>query len=239
MQNRNNKALCLDAEWNGRAKCSTCAVRSAVLCADLPEELLERFLYPVSNCHFQSRSQLYEHGKSGEYLYTIRSGMVKLEQSMPNGTMRIVRLLHAGDVVGLEALVGNSYHHTAVAMGEVDVCRISTRTLRDMDKNIPQLHDQLMQRWQNSLDEADDFIVRLSTGSSTARLARLLLKFSALSGDGGFIIPGREDIGAMLGVTTETASRMMAEFKRQGWVHESNGQSTYCDCIQLGQLAMD
>ncbi len=238
MENNKSKALCLDAEWVGHPKCKTCAVRSSVLFADLPDEVLDHLLQPVDNFHFHPRAHLYNQDDAGSHLFTIRSGIVKLEQSMPNGALRVVRLLHAGDVAGLEALLGNNYHHTAVALGEVDACRIATQVIQDLDVHSPQLHAQLMLRWQTSLDEADDFIVQLSTGSATARLARLLLKLSMVA-DEPFIAPSREDIGAMLGVSTETASRLMAEFKRQGWVREANGQFVSCECGRLAQLATD
>lgn len=239
MQNNKNRSLCLDAEWVGHPKCKTCALRSSDLFADLPDEALDHLLQPVDNYHFHPRAHLYGQGDAGSYLFTIRSGMVKLEQSMPNGALRVVRLLHPGDVVGLEALVGNSYHHTAVALNEVDACRISTQVINDLDAHSPRLHAQLMLRWQKSLDEADDFIVQLSTGSATARLARLLLKLSMVGANEHFVSPSREDIGAMLGVTTETASRLMAKFKRQGWVREANGRFVSCECGRLAQLAMD
>ena len=238
MKNNGSKALCLDAEWVGHPKCKTCAVRGSVLFADLPDEVLDHLLQPVDNFHFHPRAHLYDQDDAGGHLFTIRSGLVKLEQSMPNGTLRVVRLLHAGDVAGLEALLGNNYHHTAVALGDVDACRIATQVIQDLDMHSPQLHAQLVQRWQTSLNEADDFIVQLSTGSATARLARLLLKLSMVANE-PFIAPSREDIGAMLGVTTETASRLMAEFKRQGWVREANGQFVSCECGRLAQLATD
>ncbi len=239
MNKKNAKAACLDVEWIGHPKCSACAVRNAVLFSDIPDETLNHFLLAVDNYHFRPRAHLYEKGNTGGNLFTIRSGIVKLEQSMPNGALRVVRLLHAGDVVGLEALVGNHYHHSAVALNEVDACRIPMQVIRDLDKHSPKLHMQLMLRWQKSLDEADDFILQLSTGSATARLARLLLKLSASTGHEPFVAPSREDIGAMLGVTTETASRVMAEFKRQGWLREAHGQCVSCDCDQMTQLAMD
>jgi hypothetical protein len=52
-------------------------------------------------------------------------------------------------------------------------------------------------------------------GSSKKRMANLLIYLSDHSNDEGyFYLPSREDIGALLAVTTETASRIVAEFKR-------------------------
>ncbi|MFA5171447.1 MAG: Crp/Fnr family transcriptional regulator [Sulfuriferula sp.] len=239
MKKKNIKAACLDVEWIGHPQCNTCAVRNSLLFSDIPDEILNPFLISVDNYHFHPRAHLYEKGNAGSDLFSIRSGIVKLEQSMPNGALRVVRLLHVGDVVGLEALTGEHYHHSAVALNEVDACRIPMQVIRDLNKHSPKLHMQLMLRLQKSLDEADDFILQLSTGGATARLARLLLKLSASADHEPFLAPSREDIGAMLGVTTETASRVMAEFKRQGWLREVHGQCVSCDCSQLARLAMD
>jgi DNA-binding transcriptional regulator YhcF (GntR family) len=49
-------------------------------------------------------------------------------------------------------------------------------------------------------------------------MARLLITLGC-TGDHPETMPSREDMGALLGITTETASRIMAEFKRRGLVH--------------------
>jgi CRP-like cAMP-binding protein len=239
MKNKTNKAVCLDIEWIGHPKCNTCAVRNSVLFSDIADETLNGFLLSIDNFHLQPYVRLYDIGDAGRDIFIIRSGIVKLEQTMPNGAMRVVRLLHTGNVLGMETLVGDSYHHSAVALNEVDVCRIPVQVIHDLEKQSPKLHIQLMQHWQKTLNEADEFILQLSTGRSAARLARLLLKLSNFTGNEPFVAPSREDIGAMLSITTETASRAMAEFKRQGWIREVHGQLIKCDCNQMAQLTMD
>jgi CRP-like cAMP-binding protein len=48
---------------------------------------------------------------------------------------------------------------------------------------------------------------------------------------------GREDLGAMLGITTETASRTIAEFKRQGLLSDLGGGRYRVDTEKLAALA--
>jgi CRP-like cAMP-binding protein len=43
-------------------------------------------------------------------------------------------------------------------------------------------------------------------------------------------------MGAMLGITTETASRIIAEFKRQGLMKEAGSGQFICDVGALEQL---
>jgi CRP-like cAMP-binding protein len=46
-------------------------------------------------------------------LLTIRSGLVKLTQLLPDGAQRIVQLLGKSDILGLEAMLVDTYQHTA------------------------------------------------------------------------------------------------------------------------------
>lgn len=82
----------------------------------------------------------------------------------------------------------------------------------------PRLHDALMQRWQSAINGADEWITLLSTGKTKNRVAQLLLMLKENSQDDSFFLPTREDMGAMLGITTESASKAIAEFRRKGWL---------------------
>jgi hypothetical protein len=48
----------------------------------------------------------------------------------------------------------------------------------------------------------------------------------------------REDLGAILGPTTETASRAMAELKRQGLVDELSPNRFACDIAELRKIVL-
>ena len=81
-----------------------------------------------------------------------------------------------------------------------------------------------MSRWQRALSEADAWLTELSTGSARQRVARLLLRLVRDRESSECDLFSREDMGAMLGITTETTSRTIAEFKRQGLSGRSHRQ---------------
>jgi CRP-like cAMP-binding protein len=230
------KSNCTNPEWIGRAKCAACEVRKFVLFSGLSPHELDSILYPIDNIHAPQHAVLYEEGAAAPCVYTLRSGLIKLKLDLPNGGQRIVRLLRTGDVAGMETLVGERYHHTAVALQDTDVCRIPREVVLQLDQTNPGVHQALLQRWQKLVDQADHFIVALSTGPAEARMARLLITLGC-TGEQPEAMPSREDMGALLGITTETASRIMAEFKRRGLVYADRGSEVACDHAGLRQLA--
>jgi len=227
---------CTNPEWIGRAKCAVCDVRRFVLFSGLTDRDLDAILQPIDNLHVPQNATLYEQNAAAPFVYTLRHGLIKLKVDLPNGGQRIVRLLRPGDVAGMETLVGERYHHTAIALRDADVCRIPREVVMQLDRTQPAVHQALIQRWQRSVDQAEHCIVSLSTGTAEARMARLLIMLGC-SGNQPETMPSREDMGALLGITTETASRIMAEFKRRGLVHADRGNEVVCDHAGLVQLA--
>jgi CRP-like cAMP-binding protein len=189
-----------------------------VLFADIKHEQFDTLHLPIDDIEFKPGHQLYLPGDDLPFVYTIRSGLIKLVQHLPNGDRRIVRLLGQGDLAGLESLDGAVMDHAAITMDHVTVCRIPKSVIETMRRDMPDLHNALLKRWQKALSSANTWITKLSTGNSKERVARLLLLLDETSMDDTFFLPTRDDMGAMLGITTESASKATAEFKRNSWL---------------------
>lgn len=224
----------------GESNCVNCSIRKTVLFAGLEISDCESIHRPIDDLVLPPQAVLYRAGDPAQALFTIRSGLLKLVQYLPDGRQRIVRLLRSTDVTGLEALLGQPYQHDAVVLQQSEVCRIPLEVIHRLDRENPKLRKELMVRWQRALDEADAWLTQLATGSARARMARLLLRLAGGSGEGRCELFGREDMGSMLGITTETASRIIAEFKRSGALQELPGSlALKCDTAALNIIAAD
>lgn len=224
--------------WCETADCSLCTMRASVLFAGIDPALLGRIQHAIDEQHLLRGESLYHMGDAGRAIFTVREGLVKLVQYLPDGGERIVRLVRATDVTGLEALVGQSYQHDAIVEQDSVVCRIPVDVIRRLELESPQLYRELMRRWQQALSEADAWLTELGTGTARQRVARLLLRLTNDSGDGLCSLFSRKDMGAMLGITTESASRMVAELKRAGVLSEQAG-SFHCDRTALERIASE
>ena len=211
------KAQNISKVWRSAEKCEKCAIRNMVLFADLTREDFDLIHQPIQDYEVRVGELLYDVSTPPEYVYTIRSGLVKLVSYLPDGGYRIVRILKQGDVVGMEALSDNNYLQEAVVLEVASVCRIPVSLVKKLNENSPHLSKQLMTRWQNVMTDADIWLSKLSVGFSKQRVASLLLHLADGNGESCYL-PSREDMGAILSMTTETASRVVADFKRNKWV---------------------
>jgi CRP/FNR family transcriptional regulator len=225
--------------WRGESDCQSCEQRASVLFAGVEERHLAQIRHSIDDISVEAGDALYRGGDAGECIFTVRSGLLKLVQYLPDGNRRIVRLIRGNDVVGLEALLGQPYQHDAIVLQSAAACRIPVGVLRQLDKDNPGLTQELMRRWQRALTEADAWLTELSTGSARQRIARLLLRLVDEEGNGVCELFGREDIGAMLGITTETASRIIAEFRRNGLIVETEPDRFRCQPGDLEKIAGD
>ncbi|HMX54099.1 MAG TPA: helix-turn-helix domain-containing protein, partial [Plasticicumulans sp.] len=83
----------------------------------------------------------------------------------------------------------------------------------------------------------DVWLTELSTGTARARVARLLLRLAGPRPVEAFRLLGREDIGAMLGLTPETVSRTVAELRRQKLLREQGAGLFTVDAPALRRIA--
>jgi CRP-like cAMP-binding protein len=214
--------------------CDQCDIRELALFADLTRADLGPNPH-IQDLHLSAGAFLYRADDPGVAIYTVREGLLKLEQYLPDGTQRIVSLLGPGQVAGLEAMVAGAYEQSAVALQSTRVCRLPIGIVARLSGK---LHRQLMKKWHEAVLKAHACTRELATGSARQRVARLFLMLTPPDSSHCRLF-GREDMGALLGVTTETASRTVAEFKRTGVIREITANSFDYEPEAMKRIAAD
>lgn len=217
-------------------ECALCPARDIGLFSDITGADRKRLLERLRHVRGPAGTSLFASGDSGHDVYIIRAGLMKLMKYTHGGSVRIVRIARPGDVIGLGIIVRESHGHTAQAMTAFDACRVPVDLVSHEIHRIEGLELKLFHQWQMAVEAADTFLTELSTGTASERIARLLLYLLETSDK--YICPAvsREEMGELLGITTETASRVIAAFKRAGIVSES-GALFQCDTARLEQAA--
>lgn len=210
--------LYLLAEPHPQARvCAACEVRRSALFGVLDPASLERIHGHIATPGLEADATLYRRGEPADAVHTIRSGLVRFERTTERGDRRIVRLAGRGDLIGQEALLQRAYADDAVACTPVELCRIPVRLVDQLGEVQSALLRELMGRWQRALDESEAWSAELSAGPARRRVLKLLALLDRHADtDGRIWLPRREDMGAMLDMTIETASRIVSQLRRDG-----------------------
>lgn len=213
-----------ESAWRGTSDCRNCGVRDMVLFADLNEQDFKLIHAPIDDLVYRSGQSLYDESDKALGVFTLRKGLVKLVRVTADGRERVVRVLFPGDVVGLEALATGHYDSQAVALSEVSLCRIPLDVIHQLGANSPRLHRKLMEKWQNALKQADDWLAELNFGSARQRVLHFIHKMHEVSEDGTATLFSRDDMGAMMDLKLETVSREVTTLVRAGVIEPLDKQ---------------
>jgi CRP-like cAMP-binding protein len=209
-------------------------VRQFALFGALDEAALDEIHYHIASLHLEPGQRLYEAEESGNAVFTVRKGVLRMERTSHGGERRILRLAGRTDLVGLEAVLGQTYAADAVACTEVEACRIPRVLIDELAGAHSEITRDLMKRWQRALDDADEWLTELARGSAKHRMMRLLLKLSEYSEPDALIwLPTRQEMGAMLDLTFETASRIVSALRKEGILHPVDARSARVDMPSL------
>jgi len=219
------------------ADCVSCPAHGRGLFAAIAPAERDKLVGAFRIATFNPRETIYHVGDPGEYVFILHFGLVKLLRYSASGAERIVGLARSGDTIGLAALSQVAYRRTAVAMSACEICRVPAALVRDYNRRHPEFMAAILERYLASSDMADTFLTELSTGSAHQRLARLLLYLTEKHDHNEAPLLTREEMGALLGITTETASRITAEFRRGGLIAVLGADRCRCNTEALERIA--
>ncbi|MBD3671124.1 MAG: Crp/Fnr family transcriptional regulator [Gammaproteobacteria bacterium] len=220
--------------------CIGCPVRPLSLFADVPDSNLKEVGFQPAIQTYRSGDTIIHADSDDDALYTIRSGMVKLEGAVSNTHSRIVRLLKTGDTLGLHALHQAKHPHTARALGTVELCRIPHHVIHHVGQEVCELKTAISQRIAEDVAMADMWITDFSSGAVPRRLAKFLLYLSKLqtgSSENEVTLLSRDDMAATLGVRQESISRTLTQFKSEGLLDARSRNTFIMDKQGLVRLA--
>jgi len=210
----------------GKGHCRSCEIRNLSIFALLSDARLDgiRHFQP-SIVTYEGDEMVYHQGDAPNYAFTLRKGLVKLTNTLPNGRTQIVRVLRTGDLFGFDGFAGENYKHTALALNGIEVCRLPLAELQELKRQNPEIEAAMTQRWLQQLNKAEAMMVDLGAKKAGERLVSFLIRWCE-SDDHLQWVPlplTRTEMGEVLGLTVETVSRFLSDWKRQGFISELGG----------------
>jgi CRP-like cAMP-binding protein len=159
-------------------------------------------------------------------VYCVRDGVSKLSKLSPNGKDQIVKLATKGAVLGQRSVITEEVANlSAIAVNDMEVCFIPKDAIVDTLNSNPNFAVEVLRHIAHDLKEADDVIVNMSQKTVKQRIAEAFIYLDENFGedqDGYLALTlSREDIANVVGTATESAIRIISEFKKLGLIKAS------------------
>ncbi|HXE72635.1 MAG TPA: Crp/Fnr family transcriptional regulator [Candidatus Nitrosotenuis sp.] len=189
-------------------------------------------LDPFVQAHPVRRGEaLFLQGQEPEHLFYIHQGCAKVEHCAPNGRSAIVELLFPGDLCGgLCALDRRPYPVGARFLVDGSAARIPSQDFLALAARHPGLLSAALRSCLRKVRQGRRLMVALAVERAEQRAAWVLLLLAGHLGvraSGGVRLPmvlDRRDFADFIGVTPETASRILTGFRHQGLLSQRGQQ---------------
>ncbi|NNE54120.1 MAG: helix-turn-helix domain-containing protein [Sulfitobacter sp.] len=194
----------------------------------------------VCETNLKTGAYLFYEGDPVEWLYQVKSGVLRLTRLLENGRRQVIAFGYPGDIVGFPA---NGLHHTdcdALSGARLQPYRRATLEKGDGD---PALHQALLQAALREISAMQDHFMMLGRKSAIEKVASFLCVLAErvgqnAAGETRIELPmSRADIADFLGLTTETVSRTLTQL-RKSRIIEIDNIHTIVICRQTALLGL-
>ncbi|RKF02880.1 CRP-like cAMP-binding protein [Tenacibaculum lutimaris] len=224
------------------SKCEQCIIREFNSLKTLTKDELIRITGCKTSKTVKKGEVLFDEGEYINGVFCIKDGVCKVSKMSDNGRDQIIHLIQKGDILGERSLINNEASNLkAIAVNDMEVCFIpKDEIIRDLENN-PNFSLDLLRKMANSLKKADDVIVDMAQKTVKQRLATTLLFLEAKfeKNDNGSIKVNlsREDIANIIGTATESAIRLLSEFKKKKMIDLKGKEVFILDVKALKDLS--
>jgi len=224
------------------SKCEQCIVRQLNSLKSLNKEELVRISACKTSRIIKKGEVLFEEGDHINGVFCISDGICKVSKMSSNGRDQIIHLVHKGDILGERSLINDEVANLkATAINDMEVCFIPREEIiRDLERN-SDFSMNVLKDLANSLKGADNVIVDMAQKTVKQRLAEMLINLEEKFGhDLDNILNihlSREDIANIIGTATESAIRLLSEFKKEGVITLKGKNISLKDIPELKKIA--
>jgi CRP-like cAMP-binding protein len=185
---------------------------------------------------------IFDEGDHLNGVFCISDGICKVSKMSSNGRDQIIHLVKKGDILGERSLINDEVANLkATAINDMEVCFIPREEIiKDLEKN-PAFTMNVLKDLASSLKSADNIIVDMAQKTVKQRLAEMLINLEEKFGHDLENILNihltREDIANIIGTATESAIRLLSEFKKEGIITLKGKNISLVNISELKKIA--
>jgi len=210
---------------------------------DLPPAVMHSLEMVSLTNNYPTGTVLFAEGQAARGMYIVQCGRLKLSVCASDGRTLILRIVQAGEALGVASTIGNrEYEATAEAQEPCEITFIRQSDVMRLMRSHGEFALWVTQHLSHDYNATCREIRTLMlSGSAGEKLARLLVGW--LDDHADSRTPGRmkmvlthEEIGQMIGTSRETVTRLFAGFKKQRLIHQEGATLVVANRVGLEQL---
>ena len=200
-------------------------VRRAPLFAALDNEDAEALLSQMTPARMERGDILFREGETGDTLYVIGEGKIKLGRSSSDGRENLVAILGPGEMFGeLSLFDPGPRTMTATAVAETQLLGLGNDSLTGLLTGRPEVAKALLAALAQRLRRTNEHLADLVFTDVPGRVAKALLDLAERFGrpvEEGVMVSHdltQEELAQLVGASRETVNKALADFAGRGWL---------------------
>ncbi|HLT50479.1 MAG TPA: Crp/Fnr family transcriptional regulator [Arenibacter sp.] len=223
------------------SRCENCIIRQFNSLRAMSKEELKRVSDTKTTKILKKGESIFGEGEKLNGVFCVREGVSKLSKLSPNGKDQIIKLASKGSVLGQRSVIAEEISNlSATAVNDMEVCFIPKDSIVGALNSNPNFAVEVLRHMAHDLKEADDVIVNMSQKTVKQRVAEAFIYLQDNFGvdDDGFLklTLSREDIANVVGTATESAIRIISEFKKLGLIKTSGKKIGIANSKKLDEI---
>ncbi len=200
-------------------------LREAPLFEALSEEDARALRSDVIDVYLDRGERLFAEGDTGDKLYIILTGKIKLTKAAPDGRENLLSVHGPGEMFGELSLFDPIPRtSSATAVTNARLAAIAHDDLRAWLSSRPEVAMHLLQALAQRLRRINEVKADLVFTDVPGRVAKALLdlsdRFGVLTPDGVQVNHDltQEELAQLVGASRETVNKALADFAARGWI---------------------
>ncbi|MEQ1724224.1 MAG: Crp/Fnr family transcriptional regulator, partial [Pseudobdellovibrio sp.] len=136
--------------------CEKCESKSKGFMCSTSDEISDKISEIKADCRYKAGDTIFRSGDKPLGLFSVRSGVVKLESLSAEGDAHTMRLVGAGGLLGYRSLFsGDDYKNSAIVLEETEICFLPRKEVLELFNCHPELAVKMVNQLSLDLDRAE------------------------------------------------------------------------------------
>ncbi|OGV97022.1 MAG: hypothetical protein A2Z59_05940 [Nitrospinae bacterium RIFCSPLOWO2_02_39_17] len=208
-------------------------LRRIQIFSELSDKELKKFLGILSEKTYKDGEVIFHKDDPGSSLFILKSGLVKISINDKKGNEYILKIMYPFDFFGEMALLdGQSRSATVTSLEKSAALIIKREHFISLIEKHPQIALSIMTVLSRRLRKTDEKIGNLRFADAYGKVAEIILDIADESGirnKSDIVVNlklNRQGLADFAGVSRETVTRILNEFKKSGCIKMEKGKIT-------------